>query len=38
MALAAGVLRYLVTGKGILTYSASLDAASVNGAGEIGDP
>ncbi len=29
MALAAEVLRYLVTGKGILTYSASLAAASV---------
>jgi choline dehydrogenase-like flavoprotein len=27
-ALAAEVLRYLVTGKGILTYSASLDAAT----------
>ena len=29
MALAAEVLRYLVTGKGMLTYSASLAAASV---------
>ena len=29
MALAAEVLRYLITGKGILTYSASLAAASV---------
>jgi hypothetical protein len=36
--LAAEVLRYLVTGKGILTYSPSLAAASVKGAGEIGDP
>jgi choline dehydrogenase len=36
--LAAEVPRYLFTGKGILTYSASLDAASVKGAGEIGDP
>ena len=29
MALAAKVLRYLVTGKGMLIYSASLAAASV---------
>jgi choline dehydrogenase len=38
MALAAEMLRYLVTGKGIFTYSASLAAASVKGPGEIGDP
>jgi choline dehydrogenase len=38
MALAAEVLRYLVTGKGMMTYSASLAAASVKGAGGIGDP
>jgi hypothetical protein len=38
MALAAEMPRYLVTGKGIFTYSASLAAASVKGPGEIGDP
>jgi hypothetical protein len=37
MALAVEMLHYLVTGKGILTYSASLAAASVKGPGEIGD-
>jgi hypothetical protein len=38
MALAVQVLRHLVTGKGILTCSALLDAATVKGAGEIGNP
>jgi choline dehydrogenase len=38
MALAAEMLRYVVTGRGIFTYSASLAAALVKGPGEIGDP
>jgi hypothetical protein len=38
MAPVAEVLRYLVTGKRILTYRASLAAASGQGTGGIGDP